>query len=172
MKYFNQETERVLFRKVTMSDVEIWSEFFINNEMLKFVGIDMSKEPEVLATEWISRQLERYESHGLGHLAVVEKQTGNLIGMSGIIPREVDGKNEIEIAYSLKQEFWGKGYATEIATHLKKFGLENGISNRFVSIIAKENTASINVAKKNDMAILYETNYLGMDVFVLGVEQK
>jgi ribosomal-protein-alanine N-acetyltransferase len=168
VKYFNQETERVILRKLTMSDVEKWTGFFVDNQMLKFVGVDMSKSPNDLATEWISRQLERYGNQGLGHLAVIEKKTGEFIGVSGIIPREVDGKNEMEISYSLKQEFWGKGFATEISTHLKKFGLENNISNHFVSIIDKENIASINVAIKNGMKILSETKYLGMDVFILG----
>jgi ribosomal-protein-alanine N-acetyltransferase len=168
VEYFNQETERVILRKLTMSDVEKWTDFFVDNQMLKFVGVDMSKSPNTLATDWISRQLERYENQGLGHLAAVEKNSGEFIGVSGIIPREVDGKAEMEISYSLKQEFWGKGFATEISTHLKKFGLENNISNHFVSIIDKENIASINVAIKNGMKILSETKYLGMDVFILG----
>jgi len=168
VEYFNQETERVILRKLTMSDVEKWTGFFVDNQMLKFVGVDMSKSPNTLATDWISRQLERYENQGLGHLAAIEKNSGQFIGVSGIIPREVDGKAEMEISYSLKQEFWGKGFATEISTHLKKFGLENNISNHFVSIIDKENIASINVAIKNGMKILSETKYLGMDVFILG----
>jgi ribosomal-protein-alanine N-acetyltransferase len=168
MEYFNQETERLILRKLTMSDVEKWTGFFVDNQMLKFVGVDMSKSPNTLATDWISKQLERYENQGLGHLAAVEKNSGEFIGVSGIIPREVDGKAEMEIAYSLKQEFWGKGYATEISIHLKKFGLKNNISNHFVSIIDKGNIASINVAIKNGMKILSETKYLGMDVFILG----
>jgi ribosomal-protein-alanine N-acetyltransferase len=168
VEYFNQETERVILRKLTMSDVEKWTGFFVDNQMLKYVGIDMSKSPSTLATDWISKQLERYENQGLGHLAAIEKNSGEFIGVSGIIPREVDGKAEMEISYSLKQEFWGKGFATEISTQLKKFGLENNISNQFVSIIDKENTASINVAIKNGMKILSETKYLGMDVFILG----
>lgn len=168
MEYFNQETERVILRKLTRSDVEKWTGFFVDNQMLKYVGIDMSKSPSTLATDWISKQLERYENQGLGHLAAIEKKSGEFIGVSGIIPREVDGKAEMEISYSLKQEFWGKGFATEISTQLKKFGLENNISNQFVSIIDKENTASINVAIKNGMKVLSETKYLGMDVFILG----
>ncbi len=168
MEYFNQETERVILRKLTMSDVEKWTGFFVDNQMLKYVGVDMSKSPSTLATDWIYKQLERYENQGLGHLAAIEKKSGEFIGVSGIIPREVDGKAEMEISYSLKQEFWGKGFATEISTQLKKFGLENNISNKFVSIIDKENTASINVAIKNGMKILSETKYLGMDVFILG----
>jgi ribosomal-protein-alanine N-acetyltransferase len=172
MNYFNQETERLQLRKLTIDDVEAWTPFFINNELLKFVGVDMSKDPKTLATDWINRQMQRYEDEGFGHLALLEKATDQLIGVSGIIPRQVDGKTEFEISYSLKQEFWGKGFASEVSAKLKQFGLANNISKRFVSIIDKENTASINVAKKNGMTVLYETVYLGMDVFVYGFDNS
>lgn len=170
MTYFTQESERLSFRKLTVADIPVWTTFFINNDRIKFLGIDITKAPEVLATEWIQRQLERYETQGLGHLAIIEKQTGRFIGMGGILPREIEGKQEMEIAYSLQPEFWGLGYATEIANQLRKFGFANGISNRFISIIDKENSPSLNVASKNNMNVLYETQYLGMDVFVLGCE--
>jgi len=42
-------------------------------------------------------------------------------------------------------------------------------ADRFVSIIDKNNIDSINVAKKNGMEVLFETHYLGMDVYVYGV---
>jgi len=172
MNYFDQETERLLLRKLTIQDVETWTPFFINNDLLQFVGVDMTLEPERLATDWINRQIQRYEEEGFGHLAIIEKATGNFVGMSGIIPRQVDEKKEFEIAYSLKQEYWGKGFASEISSNLKQFGLANNISKRFVSIIDKGNTASIQVAKKNGMTILYETVYLGMDVYVYGFDSN
>ncbi|RTY88550.1 GNAT family N-acetyltransferase [Flavobacterium sp. GT3R68] len=170
MSYFTQESERLSFRKLTIDDIPVWTAFFINNNRIKFLGIDITKAPVVLATEWIQRQLERYETQGLGHLAVIEKQTGIFIGMGGILPREIEGKQEMEIAYSLQPEFWGKGYATEIANQLREFGFANGLSKRFISIIDKENGPSLHVASKNNMNIFYETHYLGMEVFVMGCE--
>jgi ribosomal-protein-alanine N-acetyltransferase len=70
----------------------------------------------------------------------------------------------------LKPTFWKKGYGSEADIQIKKFGIENNISNRFISIIHKENIDSINVAKKNNMIALYESNYLGMGVIVFGIE--
>ncbi len=169
MNYFNQQSERIQFRKLTMKDVESWSEFFYNNDRLEFLGIpDLTKDKTEIATEWISMQLDKYEKHGLGHLALIEKSTQEFIGMAGIHPRVVLEKDVFEIAYSLKPKYWGKGFASEAAQQLKKFGLETKMSDSFISIIHIENRDSIKVAKRNEMEIINEINYLGMEVFVFG----
>lgn len=172
MNYFKQESNRLKFRELTTSDIPLWTEFFINNDRLDYLGIDVTKPPKTLAENWILKQLERYEKSGLGHLAVELKSTNTFIGVGGIIPRIVDDKPEMEIAYSLIPKFWKNGYGTELAIKMKTFGLEHLDSKRFVSIIHKENTDSIRVAEKNKMEILYETNYLGMAVFVYGIESN
>ncbi|MFT5168694.1 MAG: ribosomal-protein-alanine N-acetyltransferase [Saprospiraceae bacterium] len=171
MNYFKQETDRLIFRKVVEEDIQHWVKFFENNNLLRFMGIDLSKGKDILARDWILKQLERYETQGLGHLSVIEKESGSLIGMGGILPRTIGDREEYEIAYSLIPAYWGKGYGTEIAIQIKEFGFANKISGRFISIIDKQNTASINVAKKNGMKVLKETEYLGMQVYVFGMEK-
>ena len=171
MNYFVQTSKRLIFRKLTESDIQDWIAFFENNNKLKFLGIDLAKGKEALAEDWILKQLERYEKQGLGHLAVIKKESGALIGLGGILPRIVDGQEEFEIAYSLIPSYWGKGYGTEIAMQMKEFGFAHKLSKRFISIIDKEHIASINVAKKNGMKVLYETKYMGMEVYVFGTEK-
>lgn len=171
MNYFEQETERLQLRKLTTDDIESWVSFFENNEKLPYVGVDLNKDARTLATEWINMQLKRYKEQDLGHLAVVEKASGDFMGTAGILPRTLEGQPELEIAYSLKQEFWGKGYGTEAATQLKSFGIQHNLASRFISIIDKRNAASIRVAQKNNMTVLFETHYMGMDVFVFGEER-
>jgi RimJ/RimL family protein N-acetyltransferase len=92
--------------------------------------------------------------------------------MGGVIPRDLEGRKEYEIAYSLLPDFWGKGYGTELARNMKKFALKNIKSNRFISITDIRNTGSINVAKKNGMKVLFRTTYLGMTVDVYGLDVK
>lgn len=168
MDYFNQESERLLFRKLTTEDIARWIEFFDDNDRLHFLGMDLSKNKQELATEWINAQITRYEKQEFGHLAVEIKATNELIGMGGIIPRILKDKNEYEIAYSLKPKYWGKGFGTEIARQIKEFGLRNIKTDRFISIIDIRNFQSANVAKKNGMKVLFKTEYLGMDVDVYG----
>lgn len=170
MEYFNQESERLKYRKLTEKDIPSWVEFFVNNDRLHFLGFDLKKSKETLAEQWIKAQFQRYDTQGLGHLAIELKKSGDFIGMGGILPREINGHNEYEIAYSLKPKFWGNGYATEIAKTMKDFGSRIMDINRFISIIEIANIESAKVAKKNGMDILYNTEYLGMKVNVYGIE--
>jgi ribosomal-protein-alanine N-acetyltransferase len=168
MNYFNQESERLIYRALTENDIDSWTEFFENNDKLAFLGIDLSRDSKTIATEWIMKQLERYKTQGLGHLASIKKSTGEFIGMTGILLREINGKDEYEIAYSLKPKFWNNGYATEMAKQMKLFGQQNNIATSFISIIDKNNIASINVAKKNNMTIISDTEFSGMNVYIYG----
>ena len=170
--YFNQESERLIYRKATKNDIPSWVEFFENNDRFRYLGIDLNKSNEELAKVWILKQLERYEVQGLGHLIIELKETGEFIGMGGILPRELNGRNEYEIAYSLKPKFWGNGYATEMAHQMKLFGSQNLETDRFISIIDVNNHDSVKVAKRNGMHILFRTEYLGLDVNVYGIDIK
>ena len=130
--------------------------------------MDLTKTPLELATGWITAQFDRYENQGLGHLAIELKETGEFIGMAGIIPRELNEMDYFEIAYSFKPRFWGNGYASEAAQQLKKFGRESGLSEHYISIIDLDNFPSQKVARKNNMEILFKTDYLGMEVLIFG----
>ena len=169
MNYFQQESKRLIFRKLTQADIPTWQKFFVGNDRLRFLGIDPSKSSKVLAKEWIDRQLQRYEE-GTGLLAVIEKSSGELIGMCGILHREIEEEREYEIAYSFLSNHWKKGYATEAAQQMKKFGIDTEMSDRFISIIHKENADSMAVAQRNGMKPMHAFNFMGMDVIIFGTE--
>jgi len=172
MDYFKQQSNRLTFRKLTEDDIPSWIEFFENNDRLHYLGMDLQKSKGSLAEDWIKAQLIRYKKQGLGHLAVELKDSGDFIGMGGILPRELNGKKEYEIAYSLKPKFWAHGYATEIARTMRDFGSKIIDTDRFISIIDVSNVASANVARKNGMDILFKTEYLGMMVNIFGIEKQ
>ncbi|MDX1604160.1 MAG: GNAT family N-acetyltransferase [Salinimicrobium sediminis] len=171
MDYFDQQSDRLTYRKLNEKDIDSWVEFFVDNDRLAYLGLDLSKTKETLAEEWIRLQFNRYQEQGLGHLAVELKETGEFIGMGGIIPRELNGKKEYEIAYSLKPRFWGNGFATEIARTFRDHGFKNKIADRFISIIDIANHPSAHVARKNGMLVLFKTEYLGLQVNIFGVDK-
>jgi len=164
MNYFEQETERLYFRKLTVEDIPKWRPFFDNNDSLPYLGIDLSKPLDVIAREWIEIQFQRYADFGIGHLAISEKITNTFIGVGGLLPRELKNQPEYEIAYSLLPQYRGKGYATEIAKQLRVFGEANIQSKRLISIIHVDNKPSARVAIKNGMHIAEKTKFAGMPV--------
>jgi len=168
MDYYSQETDRLILRKLTENDIDTWAGFFVDNPNGRFVAVDFSLDKQTSSKFWIDKQLYRYANQQFGLLAAINKASGNFVGMGGILTRELNGKAEFEIGYSLLPTYWGKGFATEIATHMKAFGKQNNVSEKFISIIHKENEGSMNVAKKNGMTNLYETTFYEMPVFVFG----
>ena len=171
MNYFNQESERLTFRKITTDDVPSWEEFFEDNDRLHFFGIiEGEKSNRALSVEWVTKQRKRYENDEFGLLAVVRKTTNEMIGMGGILPREVEGQREYEVAYSLKPKHWGNGYATEMAKLMKQFAIENIKPKRLISMIDKENLESIKVAEKNGMKFLFKSTYMEMPIDIYGTD--
>lgn len=89
--------------------------------------------------------------HEFGLWAVEEKETGNFMGFIGLSEKYIEGVSFtpcIEIGWRLDKAYWGRGYATEGALEVLKFGLENLQIDQIYSYTAQINTPSINVMKK------------------------
>jgi len=170
MDYFNQESERLTYRRLEESDRGSWAEFFNNNPNIPYLGIPDDMPLEAMLDKWFGMQFERYNENGFGMLAAISKVTGELIGQTGILKKEINGQTEYEIAYSLKPKFWRQGYASEMSQTMKRFFIEHKINTRVISIIHKDNIGSVKVAQRNGMAHLFDVEYSGMDCFVYGVE--
>jgi len=165
------ETARLQIRKLEMSDLEIWKTFFDNNDSLNYLGLDLSVGHETIAKEWIERQQDRYENHGLGLMALIDKESDNFIGQCGLIPQEVDGEKCIEVGYHVLPKYWGNGYAPEAAIKLRDFAFENNIADHLISIIDINNVNSQKVAVKNGMSVSKRTQFKGMTVDIYRIDR-
>jgi ribosomal-protein-alanine N-acetyltransferase len=166
MSYYVQQTTRLKLRRLTHEDAIPWSEFFIDNPRAAYLGLDLSKPAVVLAEEWIERQFIRYETEGLGFLAGIDSKTEELIGLAGLVSREVEQIHAYEIGYSVLPRFWGLGYATEMAQQLRLWGHQHKLAPAFISIIMEGNTYSERVATKNNMKPIIKGTYQGTPVTV------
>ena len=82
---------------------------------------------------------------------LVEKSSERVIGHCGLLEKQVDGRDEIELIYVLSADMWGRGYATEIAVALRDCAFHELGLHRLISLIEPENAASVRVAVKAGM---------------------
>ena len=87
-----------------------------------------------------------YEKNGFGLWLIVLKETGESIGMCGLIKR--DGLEDVDIGYALLPRFWSKGYAVEAAQAVKNYAGDVVGLKRLVAIVDPANEGSIRVIEK------------------------
>lgn len=97
--------------------------------------------------------IEHQNKHGFSLWAVIEKNSGKLIGDCGLILVEGCGP-EIEVSYDIAYEFWGRGYATEAASRCIRFGIEKLKLKRIVGLTYADHGASRQVMENSGM--IYE----------------
>ena len=86
-----------------------------------------------------------------GFLAVVERSSGRLCGICGLLAQDLDHGSEVEVGYHLLTEFRGRGIATEAARGVMDHAFRVLGEDRIVSLIRPDNLASGRVAWKNGL---------------------
>jgi RimJ/RimL family protein N-acetyltransferase len=98
-----------------------------------------------------------HEATGLKLGVLVEKDSLEVVGFSGLIVCSALNEKDYEIGFVLAQSFWGKGYATEIGHGQIDYGFNKVECKRLLAQVAPTNVRSIAVLKKIGM-VFHSTN--------------
>ncbi len=74
-----QESDRLYFRKILVSDFMDWVEFFNSPETSKH-WIYQKEEPTAECKKWYDYQFQRHENNAGGMNAMIEKASHKLVG--------------------------------------------------------------------------------------------
>ena len=116
-----------------------------------------------------------HERYGYSMLAVEQRSDGAYVGHTGLLHwDDVDGREDVEVAYAYAPDVWGRGYATEAARACRDWAFENLGVDRVVSFIAVENAPSVAVAERNGMSRTkrLEVNRFGRPIFVYAITRE
>lgn len=173
MKYLltGEQTSRLDFRIVDQSYFDIWIELFHHPDSGRFLGMQDIETPYDQCIEWFRRNEERYRKDLGGMNALIDKKTNQIVGQCGLVIQEVDGIDELEIAYSILPHFWSHGYATEAATKCRDFAFQNNFTESLISIVNIENSRSEKVALKNGMVKTKQTIFKKMPVNIFRIDK-
>lgn len=156
-----ESSERLLFRKLTEADFDLWLPFHKDQRTSQFWS-GLSENPIDACHVDFNRTFYRYEHNLGGKLALIEKKSNHFVGLCGLLVQEVDAKTELEIAYSLLPKYWHHGFATEAAQKCKIYAIANALADSLISIIHIDNRPSqkvaLNMGMKIDKKTVYHTN--------------
>ena len=104
------ETKRLLVRRYTEHDKDHFFSLNGNEEVMRYIRPVKTREE---CDEFLLQVIAYSETEKLfGRWAVEDKLSKEFVGSFAIIP--VEGKDQMQLGYSILPEHWGKGYATEL----------------------------------------------------------
>ena len=155
------KTRRLLLRHLEPGDLEPLYALYRDPAIRKYYpdGIRTHSETKE-ELEWFLHGHPRHPELGLW--ATVERSTGEFLGRCGLLPWNIQGTDEVELAFMIKKERWREGLATEAAKGIITYSHVVVGLHRLVCLVMPGNEASAGVAQKVGMSFEREfTDELG-----------
>jgi len=164
------ETERMTLRPFTMDDVDDLLRLFSDPVAMRFslTGV----RDRAATVEWLELVIARTRRDGHGFWAATLNESGEYLGHAGLLKQQVEGRDEVEIAYWFLRSHWNQGLAPEAACACRDYGLGELRRERLVSLIVPENVASRRVAEKVGMNLEREAVWKNTRVCVYAMTRN
>lgn len=141
------KTERLIIRDFVRDDWESVHRYASDEQVTEYMewGPNRKKDTTQFIEQALLMQLQKKRKDY--EFAVVLRDTSELIGGCGIHINQSNG----EIGYCFNPEYTGKGYATEAAQAVLKFGFNEVGLHRIYAKCRPQNTRSANLMKRLGM---------------------
>lgn len=117
------ETEHLILRRFEYSDVDAMLQNWVADEAVQSMYSEPVYQTKEAVLELLERYISSYEQPDYYRWAIIHRETGACIGQIAFFL--VDSKNHFaEIEYCIGAAFQCRGYATEAAQALIRFGFE------------------------------------------------
>lgn len=101
--------------------------------------------------------LDHWKIKGFGTWTVKEKENpGFIIGFGGLSDRLYVDEIKLNLGYRFDKDYWGKGYATELAQAAITFGFHELDKNEIFAVVRPKHLASIKVLEKCKLRLFGE----------------
>ncbi len=142
------QTARLSLRPYTPDDRDALHAMWTEPAVRKYLFDDKVVSPDWVASE-IQDSIRLFEDHGMGQWGVRPQDGDRLIGFCGY--RFFHEPPELQLLYGLHPRVWGRGFATEAARAVMRYGFEQLGFHRIVASANAPNTDSISVMENTGM---------------------
>jgi RimJ/RimL family protein N-acetyltransferase len=116
------ERARFKLRRFTSDDLTDLCEIRADPDVMKYIGSGKAESIEQVQTA-LNNILAHWEHHDFGRWAVIDKESGKLVGWCGLSYLETT--EDVEIGYGIAKSHWGKGIISDAAAAVIKWGFDD-----------------------------------------------
>lgn len=143
------ETERLILRQFSEDDAEFILELLNDPSFIQNIGDRKIRSLDGAKVYIRNGPVASYAQYGFGLYLVELKETGESIGMCGLIQRE--NLDTVDLGYAFLPRFWLRGYAVESAKAVRDYARDVIGLKRLAGITTPSNFPSIGVLEKLGM---------------------
>lgn len=143
------ETNRLFLRPLSLIDADQVEELAGDYEIAKSTLSIPHPYPKGSAIDWINFVKESEQAKRQITFAIINKESNSLIGVIGFNLQMAFERGEIN--YWIGKPYWGKGYATEAAREMFRYGFNELGLNRIYAASFTSNPGSWKVMEKLGM---------------------
>ena len=150
------ETERLVLREILPTDENGLFELDSNPNVHTYLGNNPVDNIEQIR-EVIAMIRKQYIDNGIGRWAIIDKNTNDFIGWTGLKFVTETTNNQInfyDLGYRLIEKYWGKGIATETTKATLKYAFEKLNLTEVYGMCDVGNMASKNVLEKTGLKFI------------------
>lgn len=136
---------------------ELLAKMHADSRVMTTLGGIRSREDH---REYMIENIEHWEKHGFGKWVFFDSEN-QFISRGGLLCVTIEGSDEVELNYSVAADFWGRGYATEMAVGILSVGFEELALTSIVAFTLETNVPSQRVMQKVGMS--FERNFTWKD---------
>jgi RimJ/RimL family protein N-acetyltransferase len=146
------ETDRLLLRRPRASDRGAWLGIWGDPSVWRALRPGRGPDP-AFALARFEHHLGHWERHGFGLLLAEDRATRTIAGWTGpahplFVPELAD---EVEIGWTYRRPFWGRGLATEGAAAAIEAAFAHLTVERVIALVDATNVSSQRVAARLGM---------------------
>jgi RimJ/RimL family protein N-acetyltransferase len=157
-------TLRLALHDITSHHVNELYELDSDPRVMRYIGSGRPSTREQIdaAMQRLPRAYALYP--GLGTWRATRRDNGDFIGWFAL--KYVPGTAEVEVGYRLRHGAWGRGFATEVARELVRYGFDDLGLKRIIGVAHPDNVASQRVLQKIGLTDIGWGHYYGHAVRV------
>lgn len=140
------ETERLILRQLTPEDAEFILELLNEPAFINNIGDRGVRTLDDARIYILSGPMASYAQNRFGLYRVELKETGEAIGICGLLKR--DSLEDVDIGFAFLEKLWARGFAYESASAVMEYGRGVLKLPRIVAITSPDNEGSIRVLAK------------------------
>ena len=122
------ETDRLVIRPLRLEDAEDLHELYSDADGLRFLTTEPAETVEY-SRRWVQAKIDLFgRDEGMSLWAVVERESGRVIGDAGLQWEDIHGRRELDLGCRIAPSRRGRGYGTQASSAILQAAFAAGLT--------------------------------------------